>query len=134
MATICTGVTAKGKQCTRKVKKAGETLCHSHCKKKTDSDEKTCAICYEEIENKKRLKCKHEFCKDCITRWVETKSEATCPICREKITGFRRQRKNSEPVPQAPANYLNWGLTFSIQYLQQQELLGNYQPVYVIQL
>jgi hypothetical protein len=46
-----------------------------------------CAICseeYSEINAKITLKCKHEFCESCITKWINKSN--TCPTCRRSIT------------------------------------------------
>lgn len=41
-----------------------------------------CPICYDEINNGKvELKCKHEFCLDCFTKFYLKKN--TCPMCRD---------------------------------------------------
>jgi len=48
-----------------------------------------CAICseeYSEINAKITLKCKHEFCESCITKWINKSN--TCPTCRRSTTLF----------------------------------------------
>lgn len=50
------------------------------------SDQTTCAICLEDYaqgSEVKTLPCMHNFCKDCIDRWlVKNKS---CPVCKKDI-------------------------------------------------
>lgn len=50
--------------------------------KKTD-----CIICQEKIKKKEiNLTCGHEeIHKACLEKWMRTKFEADCPICRRKI-------------------------------------------------
>ena len=42
-----------------------------------------CSICYENIKDKRTLKCDHSFCKRCISKWIEKSN--SCPCCRTKI-------------------------------------------------
>ena len=43
-----------------------------------------CPICLEvQCKKVKRTLCKHDFCIDCITRWLST--HKTCPICMADI-------------------------------------------------
>jgi hypothetical protein len=58
-----------------------------------------CSICYEEIKNishacQLKASCGHEFCRACLTSWIEScettasskpPNKATCPICRDPI-------------------------------------------------
>lgn len=46
-----------------------------------DQKDERCPICLDEFKNKKQLKCKHEFCKDCLRRAQEANGPI-CPICR----------------------------------------------------
>ena len=41
-----------------------------------------CPICTDHIKNPLILKCKHQFCDECIHSWLEQKN--TCPLCRMK--------------------------------------------------
>lgn len=46
------------------------------------SDDNDCPICVMNLLEKNAVmlaKCRHVFCKDCITRWFETRP--TCPVC-----------------------------------------------------
>ncbi|KAM9409645.1 E3 ubiquitin-protein ligase DTX3L-like isoform 2-T2 [Pholidichthys leucotaenia] len=54
-----------------------------------DNEEDTCPICMDKFQNKKKLKCKHEFCEECLERAKKTNG-SICPVCREvfgKIIG-----------------------------------------------
>lgn len=67
--------------------------------KKTEIQNRECVICFEnpDFSNLITTNCKHNFCKDCYTKW-ETKSvqinynrNITCPYCRKdnpKIIGY----------------------------------------------
>jgi hypothetical protein len=65
----------------------------SFYKFKQSSNNTHCSICYESLESKfflRLLKCKHEFHKKCIDKWLytqfqENKDEYTCPLCRIHI-------------------------------------------------
>jgi hypothetical protein len=37
--------------------------------------------------NKKTV-CKHDFCKTCIYKWIETCKDSTCPTCRTKLNKY----------------------------------------------
>ncbi|XP_056591426.1 E3 ubiquitin-protein ligase DTX3L isoform X2 [Triplophysa dalaica] len=56
---------------------------HDH--KGAQDEEDHCVICMDNIKNKKKLKCGHEFCKDCIEQAVKHRGEI-CPVC-QKIFG-----------------------------------------------
>ena len=43
----------------------------------------TCPVCMETLDHPVRLECKHVFCEECISQWLET--ESTCPICRSAV-------------------------------------------------
>ncbi|KAG7218253.1 hypothetical protein INR49_020501 [Caranx melampygus] len=54
-----------------------------------DNEEDTCPICMDTFKNKKKLKCKHEFCEECLER-AEKVSGSICPVCKDvfgKIEG-----------------------------------------------
>lgn len=59
-----------------------------------------CTICLEEVidsdNNKKVLHCNHAFHKNCIDRWLRTRSQ--CPVCRRRVQSRPRGRP-SEPHP-----------------------------------
>ncbi|KAE8298687.1 E3 ubiquitin-protein ligase DTX3L [Larimichthys crocea] len=46
-----------------------------------NEDEK-CPICMDGFTNKKRLKCKHEFCEECLTQSKQSMGPV-CPVCRD---------------------------------------------------
>ena len=49
--------------------------------KKIDHDDRSCNICLDSIKSPYELKCGHDFCKVCITNWLQV--QKVCPICRE---------------------------------------------------
>ena len=78
--TICEGTTKKGKRCRKKVAK-GCKRCHLHHEV---FESPTCAICLCEFENeKKTLRCGHQFHESCILEWLSRSS--TCPHCRKNV-------------------------------------------------
>lgn len=51
-----------------------------------DSNEDTCPICLEsyiEKEVYQTHKCKHSFCKECLSKWIE--EHKTCPMCQQEL-------------------------------------------------
>lgn len=57
----------------------------------TETAQKTCMICLENIHSNARckeeeervLKCRHAFHSECIERWLELKHN--CPLCRDRV-------------------------------------------------
>ncbi|KAJ8403982.1 hypothetical protein AAFF_G00343320 [Aldrovandia affinis] len=45
-------------------------------------EEENCPICMDTFKEKKTLKCKHEFCSDCIGMSIKTMGPC-CPVCKE---------------------------------------------------
>ncbi|XP_039136494.1 uncharacterized protein LOC120273840 [Dioscorea cayenensis subsp. rotundata] len=63
-----------------------------------DRQDKKCAICLEEYEDRKklgRLNCRHEFHLNCIKTWLQKKD--ICPICKTSAmtTTSKEKQKNS---------------------------------------
>ncbi|KAI7795347.1 E3 ubiquitin-protein ligase DTX3L isoform X2 [Triplophysa rosa] len=52
-----------------------------HDSKGAQDEEDKCVICMDNFNNKEKLKCGHEFCKDCIEQAVKH-SGCICPICK----------------------------------------------------
>jgi SNF2 family DNA or RNA helicase len=51
------------------------------------SDDDTCPICYDNIENVTLCKhCNNKFCLKCITSWMMSQTQCKCPYCRGIIT------------------------------------------------
>ncbi|KAM7296443.1 RING finger protein 151 isoform X1 [Ixodes scapularis] len=46
-------------------------------------DELTCPICRALLREPVECRCRHVFCKGCITMWLRTNS--TCPLCRVSV-------------------------------------------------
>ena len=54
-----------------------------------------CSICLEKItEEKKLLKCNHEFHKECINLWLNEKKE--CPVCRASVEMYEQRAETLE--------------------------------------
>ncbi|XP_061584278.1 uncharacterized protein LOC133449160 [Cololabis saira] len=47
-----------------------------------DSKDETCPICLDSLKMKKQLKCKHEFCEECL-KMFEKHNGPTCPVCKD---------------------------------------------------
>lgn len=47
-----------------------------------DNPEETCPICMDTFTKKKRLKCKHEFCGECLAKSKESIG-SVCPVCKD---------------------------------------------------
>ncbi|XP_025763117.1 uncharacterized protein LOC100706631 isoform X2 [Oreochromis niloticus] len=83
-----------------------------------DQKEERCPICLDKFENKTQLKCKHEFCKDCLKQAQEANGPI-CPICRAvfgKIMGDQPDGKMSDyTLPSFLPGYSDCG-TIVISY------------------
>ena len=51
-----------------------------------------CPICLNEIESDNicRTECNHQFCTECLTKWLLEKKKLTCPSCRERVKSYQR--------------------------------------------
>jgi hypothetical protein len=60
-----------------------------------------CPICHEEITvdtGKVTLKCKHEMCVTCFTKWARKAN--TCPCCRDEFsTPPNKNQSNKKTMP-----------------------------------
>ncbi|XP_047666188.1 E3 ubiquitin-protein ligase DTX3L isoform X2 [Tachysurus fulvidraco] len=65
--------------------------------KKEENDD-TCPICLDTFTQKTKLKCGHEFCKDCLRQSIQSSGEI-CPLCK-KIFG---KLKGTQP-----AGHMTW--------------------------
>lgn len=74
----CGAKTVAGRRCKCYVHKEG--FCWIHCEKPE------CSICMEEVNEKIKLDCGHNFCKECIYPWIVEKwKDSSCPMCRTAI-------------------------------------------------
>lgn len=90
-----------------------------HDSKGADGEEEQCVICMDNINNKKKLKCGHEFCKDCIDEAVKH-SGCICPVCKKvfgKIEGNQPDGTMNVLINRYPSlpGYLGTG-TIEITY------------------
>lgn len=49
----------------------------------------TCAVCFEQVKKghkQQLLNCGHKFCVKCISRWLQTTQQPSCPTCRTPIS------------------------------------------------
>ena len=51
-----------------------------------------CPICFNNKESIKINKCGHEYCEDCIKKWLQEHSN-TCPICRIDISDEKNEEE-----------------------------------------
>ena len=77
----CHGVTINKKRC--KLKKKGTLFCKIHEYQKEIEKNEDCSVCLNVIRDPLALECQHNFCTDCINRWVCTNT--SCPMCRTPI-------------------------------------------------
>ena len=57
----------------------------------TESCQKECPVCYNDIEQIDTLGCNHDVCHTCIVTLLERKM--ACPMCRTKIQGVTTQKR-----------------------------------------
>jgi hypothetical protein len=50
-----------------------------------------CSICWDDKERRQfvKLDCTHEFCKDCMKRTIETRTNLCCALCRSELRTIR---------------------------------------------
>lgn len=61
-----------------------------------ENNNNICSVCYTDIINIVTLKCKHNFCLDCIlkmNKFRKDEEEIKCPLCR-KIININDTYKN----------------------------------------
>ncbi len=109
-----------------------------HDSKGAHAEEETCTICMDNFTNKTKLKCGHEFCRECIKMSVQSLG-SICPVCKEvfgKLEGNQpegtmnvRQSRSSLPgypqcgtieiyynIPDGIQTVRNWIHLFSTSY------------------
>ena len=47
-----------------------------------EPNEKECTICHEQFTEPKLLPCGHLLCRHCLLSWLQSQTEANCPLCR----------------------------------------------------
>ncbi|XP_056294633.1 uncharacterized protein LOC130209097 isoform X1 [Pseudoliparis swirei] len=74
------------------------------------AEEEKCPICIDKFINKKQLKCKHEFCAECLKK-SEQSMGSICPVCKDiygllegdqPAGGFMTWRRDSSSLPGFP--------------------------------
>uniref|UniRef100_A0A8C2J8M5 E3 ubiquitin-protein ligase n=1 Tax=Cyprinus carpio TaxID=7962 RepID=A0A8C2J8M5_CYPCA len=75
------GVNFRGRDETDGFNKESEEK-SKHESKGAHAEEEMCAICMDSFTDKEKLKCSHEFCRECIRRSVESLGPI-CPVCKE---------------------------------------------------
>jgi len=50
-----------------------------------------CSICWDDKERRQfvKLDCSHEFCKDCMKKTIETRTNLCCALCRSELRTIR---------------------------------------------
>ena len=55
-----------------------------------------CAICWDTMENARKLPCGHLFHNSCLRSWLE--QDTSCPTCRTSFKGQHRQQENQDDL------------------------------------
>lgn len=83
-----------------------------------DSEEENCPICMDRFTNKKQLKCKHEFCEECLENAKKTMGPI-CPVCKHVFGMVEGDQPDGHmswhSVPSSLPGFLSWG-TIIITY------------------
>ncbi|XP_051270313.1 E3 ubiquitin-protein ligase DTX3L isoform X1 [Dicentrarchus labrax] len=83
-----------------------------------DNKDETCPICMDTFTNKKQLKCKHEFCEDCLAQSKKSIGPM-CPVCKDvfgMIEGDQPQGRMSTSISSSSLpGFLSFG-TIEITY------------------
>lgn len=131
---VCSSCLKSGhniRTCPSKLKKCGQKI---HPKIKLSplksehqtlpiKENKMCAICFDDINDSITvLKCKHEFCTDCIFQHIITNNK--CPLCRRILLEEQIPRFQSLKFifHQAANNYIASTLGFELSPTWQDEL------------
>lgn len=61
-----------------------------------DAAEKTCPVCYDELQDPTRLPCNHEFCQSCLQRSLDSRRH--CPVCRKPVNSDYPSAAVSSPT------------------------------------
>jgi hypothetical protein len=70
------------------------------------TDEITCDICYELIQNKISLVCSHELCLKCFVNILRKINKPfSCPMCRKEYKDIYLYHEEEEQVFAIPDNY-----------------------------
>jgi hypothetical protein len=99
-------------------------------KKKKIPDRLSCSICIEILSTPIILNCKHSFCHDCISNWINNGKE--CPLCRKKINKSElKESKNLEEEIQnleVFCKFINCPWTGPLRQLETHEALCTFSP------
>ena len=57
-----------------------------------------CSICFDEIEDKSILNCKHEFCNECLSQWFD-RNNFNCHLCRVNINYYHNNNNIISIIP-----------------------------------
>uniref|UniRef100_A0A3B4A716 E3 ubiquitin-protein ligase n=1 Tax=Periophthalmus magnuspinnatus TaxID=409849 RepID=A0A3B4A716_9GOBI len=60
---------------------------------KKDEKDDICPVCLDNFTKKTQLRCKHEFCEECLEQSVKTQG-SICPVCKDMTS-----RKRYTPLP-----------------------------------
>ncbi|KAI4827203.1 hypothetical protein KUCAC02_030619 [Chaenocephalus aceratus] len=60
-----------------------------------DNQDDTCSICLDTFQNKKQLKCKHEFCEACLEK-SKASMGPICPLCKDVFGMMEGDQPNGE--------------------------------------
>jgi hypothetical protein len=74
--------TSKAKKARAVVKEAKKIVTQEKIKE-PETNDKSCTICFEPLEEKQFLPCTHVFHPKCIATWLEYSNN--CPLCRHPI-------------------------------------------------
>lgn len=98
-----------------------------------------CAICWERMENARKLPCAHLFHNSCLQSWLE--QDTSCPTCRLALSMQANHRENAPEIPPEPqtptrrngnhfflfldgSRYVSWLPSFSVE-VSHNRLRGN---------
>ncbi|XP_075966460.1 uncharacterized protein dtx3lb.2 [Anarhichas minor] len=89
------------------------------------AEDENCPICMDKFTNKKRLKCKHEFCEECLAKARKSMGDI-CPVCKDVFglvegdqpAGTMTSYESSSSLPGFPGYgtiHINYDITGGIQ-------------------
>lgn len=64
-----------------------------------------CPVCNENYVDPKILPCAHLLCRQCLERWMRTRADALCPLCRSPMKDPNDSQSCAEVSASLPTDY-----------------------------
>ncbi|PVD21772.1 hypothetical protein C0Q70_17573 [Pomacea canaliculata] len=90
----------------------------------SETHERECAVCTNDFTTPKILPCGHLLCRQCVISWLDSKSDAGCPLCRYPIAEKQNESDgNSADIADAlPTEYVMEALVDTAHVLDKEHI------------